>query len=220
MKIKSKEIFLDTIQGERAWRKQELTNLKYLIHQSKDTNNSVLLRSGVLLLYAHWEGYIKKVCESFFCYINFKAYKYSELNSNFTALGMAEIFNGNFSINKYKSYSKLVVFALKESKTEKFKIDIASRIDTKSNLNTEVLVELLCMLGLDSEYFENNRHHIDNRLLKLRNAIAHGERTDNNPDFFIGREDFDDLYQRINALTDYFEAIVINHLELESYKIL
>ena len=85
-------------------------------------------------------------------------------------------------------------------------------------MNVEVLDELLNMLGINTDYFSNNILHIDNRLLKYRNAIAHGERTDNNPEFFVSSEDFDDLYEKVNELTDYFEDIIINYLETEGYK--
>jgi len=219
MKIKSKEVFFDTIQKERAWRRKELSNLKGLIHQSRDSHNQTLLRAGVLLMYSHWEGYIKKVCEAFFHYMNFKGLKYCVLNDNFVALGIAEKFNGNFPQKKFNSYSASVNFVLNESKEEKFKIDVALRIDTKSNLNSEVLSELLGMVGVDDSHFISNKYHIDNRLLKYRNAIAHGERTENNPDLFFDIDEFNDLYSRINELTDFFENIVSNHLELESYKV-
>lgn len=219
MKIKSKENYLDFIQRERAWRKKELTNIKSLIHKSRISNNDVLIRAGILLIYAHWEGYIKKACEGFFFYLNFKGIRYSELKHNFIALGMSEEFNWNFPQKKYGSYSKAVSFVINEARGKKFNIDVESRVDTKSNLNYEVLLDLLNMVGLSSEYFENNKHHIDNRLLKYRNAIAHGERTDNNPDLNITSDDFNDLHRRMNDLMDHFETLIINHLELESYKI-
>ena len=218
MKIKSKECFLDTIQSERAWRRKELTNLKSLIHQSKRSNSDTLLRAGVLLLYSHWEGYVKIVCEAFFHYLNFKGHKYSELQPNFLAVGVANEFNGNFPQKRFGSYLKSVNFVLSEASNLKFKIDVKSRVDTGSNLNTEVLVELLNMLGVETEHFTNNQQYIDSKLLKYRNAIAHGEKTENNPELSIGNSEFNELYTRVNALMDYFETIVCNHIELEKYK--
>lgn len=219
MKIKSKDCFLDLIQRERAWRKKELTEIKHLMHASKKSKNDVLIRSGILLLYAHWEGYVKKVCEGFFYYLNFRGLKYSELQPNFIALGVSEEFDWNFPQKKYSSYIKAVSFVMNRTKEQKFNIDVSARIDTKSNLNSEVLFDLLSMLGIDCEHFIKNKHHIDNRLLKYRNAIAHGERTDNNPDLCIAFDDFIDLDSKINELMDHFETLVMNHLELETYKI-
>ncbi|GLR77136.1 MAE_28990/MAE_18760 family HEPN-like nuclease [Aliivibrio sifiae] len=219
MKIKSKEHFIDVIQAERAWRRKELTNLKGLIHQSRDSHNKTLVRAGILLLYSHWEGYVKKVCEAFFYYMNFKAHKYSDLKPNFLALGLANEFNGNFPQKKFDSYLKAIDFSLNKVNETKFKIDVVTRIDTKSNLTTEVLVDLLNMLGLDSEHFKNNQHYIDSKLVKYRNAIAHGERTENNPDLSVNEDEFNEIYTRINDLIDYFENIVSNHVEMETYKI-
>ncbi|SEH06648.1 MAE_28990/MAE_18760 family HEPN-like nuclease [Candidatus Venteria ishoeyi] len=219
MKIKTKENFLDAIQKERAWRRKELTNLKSLIYQSRDSYNKTLIRASILMLYSHWEGYVKKVCEAFFYYLNFKSYRYSDLQPNFLAIGIADEFNGYFPQKKFNSYLKAVNFITGKSSKKKFRIDVSTRVDTKSNLTTEVLVELLDMLGLDSSYFKNNQHYIDSKLLKYRNAIAHGERTDNNPDLSIDSEEFNNLYDKINNLMNYFENIVINHIEMETYKV-
>jgi len=219
MKIKSKENFLDVIQAERAWRRKELTNLKSLIHQSRESHNKTLVRAGVLLLYSHWEGYVKKVCETFFHYMNFKSHKYSALKPNFWAVGIANEFNGNFPQKKFDSYIKTVNFILDKSNELKFRIDVSSRVDTKSNLTTDVLVDLLNMLGVESEHFTNNRYYIDSKLLKYRNAIAHGERTENNPDLSIDEDEFNEIYARVNNLIDHFESIVCNHIEMETYKV-
>lgn len=219
MKIRTKENFIDFIQGERSWRKKELTNIKALIHASRSANQDVLIRAGILLVYAHWEGYIKKSCEGFFYYLNNKGVKYNELKQNFLALGVFEEFNRDFQIKKFSSYSKAVSFVIDEIGERKFNIDVGARVDTKSNLSYEVLLNLLNMIGIGSEFFENNQYHIDNRLLKYRNAIAHGERTDNNPDLNINFDDFDDLHLRINSLIDHFETLISNYLELESYRV-
>lgn len=218
MKIKSKECFLDVIQSERAWRRKELTNLGSLIHKSREVHNTTLVRAGILLLYSHWEGYIKKVCEAFFHYMNFKAHKYSDLKPNFIAMGIANDFNGNFPQKKFDSYMKSVSFIISDSDKRTFNVDVDSRVDTKSNLSTEVLVDLLNMVGIDTEHFTNNQQYIDSKLLKYRNAIAHGERTDNNPDLSIGEAEYLELYLRVNALLDHFESIICNHIELETYK--
>lgn len=219
MKIRSKEEFFDFIQAERAWRRKELTNCKALVHKARESYNQTVVRAGILLLYAHWEGYIKKVCEAFFMYLNFRGLKYSELNTNFLVVGFSEKLGGSSSYSRHSSSKEFVSFILNECKSKKFKIDIATRIDTRSNLNSEVLLELIEMLGINPNHFISNKHHIDNRLLKLRNAIAHGERTEFNPDFSINADDFNDLYERINGLVDSFESEICNHIELEKYRL-
>ncbi|WP_419832154.1 MAE_28990/MAE_18760 family HEPN-like nuclease [Endozoicomonas atrinae] len=194
-------------------------SVKSLIHGARASHSHTLVRSGILLLYSHWEGYVKKVCEAFFYYLNFKAIRYSELSNNLRALGIISEFDNNFPSKKFSSYVKSVNFILTECENKKFKLDIEKNIDTQSNLNIEVLNDLLNKVGVDSTHFINNKVHIDNRLLKCRNAIAHGERTDNNPDLLLSSEEFYDLYEKVTSLMDHFENLVINHLELETYKI-
>lgn len=218
MKIRSKEEFFDFIQEERAWRRKELTNCKSMIHGSRESHNQTVLRAGILLLYAHWEGYIKKVCEAFFSYINFKGLKYEQLKHNFLIVGFGDKFNSGLSLKRFASCAESVRFVLEDCKDKKFRIDVQSRVDTRSNLNSEVLVEMLEMLGIDAGHFISNKHHIDNRLLKYRNAIAHGERTEWNPELSVDVVGFNDLYERINDLVDVFENEVSNHVEMETYR--
>lgn len=218
MKIRSKENLLDFFQEERSWRRKELTNIKSLVHSSREFQNHTVIRSAVLLLYSHWEGYVKKVFEGFFYYLNFKALKHKDLKINLIALSSSKEIAHNLSHKKFNSYLKSVKYILEDCNEKKFKINIETCVDTRSNLNVDILDELLNMLGINTDYFSNNILHIDNRLLKYRNAIAHGERTDNNPEYFVSAEDFDDLYEKINELTDYFEDIIINYLETEGYK--
>ena len=138
---------------------------------------------------------------------------------NFKSLGILEQFDGDFPYKNFSSYLKTTEFITKDSENIKFNLNIAKHIDTKSNLNTDVIIDLTKKLGIDCSIFISNKHHIDSRLLKYRNAIAHGERTDNNPDYYITREQYYELYERINTLMDQFATLVMNHVELESYKL-
>ena len=54
MKYEQLENLLDEDLG---WRKVEISDLLFL---AKETQKEVVLKSVILLLYAHWEGYIKK----------------------------------------------------------------------------------------------------------------------------------------------------------------
>jgi hypothetical protein len=58
MKIEELE---EALQKDLAWRKKEVSDL-WLICQEK--NIEVILKSFLLILYAHWEGYIKQSSKS------------------------------------------------------------------------------------------------------------------------------------------------------------
>lgn len=217
MKIRSKENFVDFIQMDRAWRRRELTNIKFLIDGCRAHEEHTLIRCGVLILYSHWEGFIKKSCECFFHYLNFKGPKYSKLKVNLKALGVKEEFNGDFPHKKFDSYLKTINFLTNEANDKKFSINIEKNIDTKSNLNSEVLEEISSKVGINCNNILNNKTYIDAKLLKYRNAIAHGEKTLDNPNLMINKVDFVDLYNRMNSLVDEFESLILNHIEMEDY---
>jgi len=88
MKVRNKNEFLDLIQTEKAWRGKELRNIKSLVRDSRNAFEHTVTRAALLLLYSHWEGYIKRITELFFYYLNFKCIKYSELSINFKSLGI------------------------------------------------------------------------------------------------------------------------------------
>ncbi|GAB3224059.1 MAE_28990/MAE_18760 family HEPN-like nuclease [Pseudaeromonas pectinilytica] len=90
MKVRSKEEFVDFISKDRAWRKRELTNIKYLIERSKDGYVDLNLRAATLLLYSHWEGFVKHSTKVFFYYLSQSGIKYSRLNNNLIVSGVVK----------------------------------------------------------------------------------------------------------------------------------
>ena len=87
MKIRTKEAFIDFLDKDIAWRKKELSYLKGNIKKGT-AHYATHLRSGVVLLYAHWEGFIKNSCEYYLTYIKYQKLKYDELSDNILALSL------------------------------------------------------------------------------------------------------------------------------------
>jgi hypothetical protein len=218
MKIRTKIQLQDLIQLDKSWRIQELVNTKIMIFNARGAHQHTLIRAGILLLYSHWEGFIKKSTELFFTYLNCAGVRYIDLNKNLISLGIYDEFESDFPQKQFKSFLITTEFITEGIKNKNFKLNIEKHIDTKSNLNSEVLLDLTKKIGIDCTVFQNERFHIDNRLLKFRNSIAHGERTDNNPDLFITREEFFELHDKINELISVFETLLLNHCELDLYK--
>ena len=71
-------------------------------------------------------------------------------------------------------------------------------INTKSNLNFEVLCDICRVCGVDPEIFSEYENFIDVILLKRRNSIAHGE------DTFVGVEDLNPLTEQTIGLMRMF----------------
>ena len=61
MSVQTAEQLSDKLSDELSWRKKELSELKSLV-EIRDISlprHNALVRSGVVILYAHWEGFIK-----------------------------------------------------------------------------------------------------------------------------------------------------------------
>lgn len=65
--------FQDFLYTDLAWRKKEISQL-FMVLQTTDTKE-VVGKSMILLLYAHWEGFIKKSSKCYLKYVSDKNIK-------------------------------------------------------------------------------------------------------------------------------------------------
>lgn len=59
MKIRTIDELQDYVDKEMSWRRKELSAIKSNIFVAKEFAKNTALRSGIAILYAHWEGMIK-----------------------------------------------------------------------------------------------------------------------------------------------------------------
>jgi hypothetical protein len=85
-------------------------------------------------------------------------------------------------------------------------------VDTRSNLNSEVLRELCLVCNVSFAEFEAEADFIDRILLRRRNSVAHGENV------FIQVIDADDLINRTTALMRIFRDKLDAAVTLERYR--
>ena len=189
-----------------TWRgaKKKLTDLKFLIddrNQSKSKRN-VLLRSGVALLYAHWEGFIKVAATAYLEFIAGQRLKNRELALHILAISARSTLNTATGANNIVMHLQVAQFFIEQSEDE-CKIPYRDAIKT-SNLNYELFREIGLMLGLDLSLASTSRNLIDERLLKNRNSIAHGEY------LAVDQQTYDDLHQEVIKLLDLFRNEITN----------
>ncbi|MER0335906.1 MAE_28990/MAE_18760 family HEPN-like nuclease [Vibrio vulnificus] len=175
MKIRSLGELEDQLDRDLAWRKKEFTTLKLMVSSSRKHERNILMRASVTMLYAHWEGHIKFCAQAYLLYIKHIAPSYKQMTDNFIQMSLSEKFKQGFSIKRFASQQEIFNY-LTQEQDEKFNVDESIVIDTESNLKYEVIFNILGQLGLDTSIFELKEHFINSKLLKCRNAIAHGER--------------------------------------------
>ena len=213
MAIRTKEELIDKISQDHVWRIREIADLKNLIQQSSisDLRKRVLCRSGLALLYAHWEGFVKKTGSFFLEYVAMQRLLLSELNVNFVTLVAKSKFEKASESKKSSSFQDVTKFIL-ESQNNRARIPFKNVVDTQSNLSTTVLKEIIWCLGVDYVSFETKENLIDMRLVSKRNYIAHGEVFD------VSIDDFLDMADEVVGLMDLFKNEIENSAILEKYR--
>lgn len=210
MKVRSIDELEQTIAKDFAWRRKELTNIRNLCLSSKKQMKSTLLKTGIALLYSHWEGFVKKSSIAFCEYINGKGIAYNDLTYNFHVCAILECFQGQYPHKNFKSVL-ILVDGSSIPLNKKCKIDTEKYIDTKSNLNSEVLKEITMKVGIDYSLYELKENLIDERFLGFRNAVSHGEYRE------IDETDFIEIFHEITNLIETYKNQILNSAIQKSY---
>lgn len=215
MKIRTKEEFQDAVDNETSWRKKELSAINSNIVSARKFTKNTALRSGIALLYAHWEGLIKNVASYYLSYVSFQNLTYAELKPNFLAVSIKEGLKSFDSSNK-ASIHNYIVRSVKIKEQEKTKIPYENVIKTNSNLNSSVFIEIMETIGLDYSQYQSSFNMLDEVLLKMRNEIAHGEKTES---ISLDQDRFEEIYSVITELMNKFVTQITNAVYLENYRI-
>ncbi len=212
MKVRSLLEFQDELDKDLSWRKREFTTLNFLVKSARGHERLILLRSSIALLYAHWEGHIKHCALVYLIYLKHKAPRYKQMTDNFFHMSLGEKFKEGFSIKKYPSQKKIAEY-ISTPCDEKFNVNETTVIDTESNLKYEVVFNILSQLGLDTSAFELKENFINSKLLKCRNAIAHGDKV-NDKEL---QDTYEELEQELLDMIVTFQNLVRNAAENELF---
>lgn len=212
MKVRSKEEFQTRISGDLAWRKKELTLIKSRVVLAKGKKTDTEIRSGIVMLYAHWEGYIKYCAECYLSYVKFLKLKYSELAPNLLALSIKSELNELQNCLDHPRNIQIINFIMNDL-DQRAAWDLSNAIDTKSNLNSKVLQNILSVLGVPYKDFELKANLIDEQLLKNRNTIAHGNY------LLLDEVQYLGLHQEILNLLDTYFNHLCNNVVLKAYQV-
>lgn len=152
-----------------AWRKSEINRLFQIAEMPSDEGNirvhTAILKSLTLLIYSHWEGYVKRSALAYLEFIVRQEIILSNLNPNFHVISLKKSIkkvanahpqNGKNNINISEVLKHLD--EVEAIKTKKFFIKTnfndpekqkdSSVIDTGSNLNKEIYKKILETIGI------------------------------------------------------------------------
>ncbi|VUZ28958.1 Uncharacterised protein [uncultured Comamonas sp.] len=211
--IRTTEQLIDKIAQELVWRRRELTDLRALVQQFREEplRLRVLIRGAVALLYAHWEGFVKASSSHYIEYVASTRLPYRRLAANFIGLTLRSKFAELSASEKISGANALADFfctALDRQSNVPYK----RVIDTKSNLSSTVLQDIIAALGLDGSQFATRLKFIDSNLVNPRNHIAHGEATNLTVDEYLL------LHDEVITLIETFRNEIENASVLRRYE--
>lgn len=204
--MKSEVDLQDAIQRELAWRKRELYGLKVSARRTAEGKGFVF-RGGLVLLCAHWEGFLKKTIDSYVKHVFSQDVILKDLKPCF--LGIAYYLDIAKAAESYYPGSK----DHHEKLASKIKETIDSpptkaqwKADTEGNPSSEVLKRLMRSVGLNERLYMDEvtwsatRVFIDEHIIRDRNHIAHGEGIP---------VEKSELISRLDRMVDLFDLIFL-----------
>lgn len=211
-KIKTPSQLQDSLDKGFSWRLKEIADLKVAVKQKTSLAQATLIRAGVPLLYAHWEGFVKQASEDYLNFVSCQRLSYGDLKSCFVVFG-AKKHLATITKSQRTSINIEVVDFFRCCATMRADLVLSSAIDTKSNLNSAIFENIALSIGITLSSYDAYYKLIDESLLARRNKIAHGEYLD------LDSETFRELADEVINLLRMYKTDIENLAMVGAFKL-
>jgi len=149
--------FLDALDEDLGWRKKEISEL-FGLCQSQDIE--VLRKSTLLMIYSHWEGFIKNASKSYLSYVSGLQIKLGTLTINYKTIDLKGVISSCYQSQDTLTLSNELIFMNKYAKhnSKNFTLDkkyLLEKnkvlINTHDNLSPAVFTNFCCILGISEK---------------------------------------------------------------------
>jgi hypothetical protein len=225
--MRSAEAVFEDLEVDRAQREKELSFvMRQMSTDEKSANRDAWKRLIVLLTYSHLEGFCKFSLSAYVGAINSFGLECHKAAPAIAAASLTNVFAAlRDPQRKHPAFRRtssddtyLHLSAREQEFISSFQEVFASPvcipekiIETKQNIDGEVLQKLLFQVGLDFSLIEKHKATMS-KLLGIRNAIAHGDR--------LKVPEDEDVSKYINAayyVMKFLQIIVYDALRQEAY---
>ena len=185
MKIRSVLELSDSLDTASAWRTRELAALRNVIEtRDRPGEGAMLRRSAVPLLYGHWEGFAKHAATAYLELVGRQQRPWRELKPNFMAIAARGAFKMAADAAESRCTSEYLrrfelILAQRDEPVTLSLLAVRNAVSTESNLSSRILRDVLDTVDIPYEQVVGQKGLlIDGSLLRHRNRIAHGERSE------------------------------------------
>lgn len=204
---------LREIEAETDWRTREFHIIKlhysHLVDNKDNKTLKVFIRMTIPIIYAHWEGFCVTVFRNLLRFFNAEILKYNNVTNNLFTYSQSKTFDYLKGKQSFQQRCKFAEGFLKSILNEAIVFDM--NINTKSNLDYGVLKELCLQFGINIDPFMEFESKL-NKLVNIRNAIAHGENS-----FEIKIDKISEYMELVTQMMDKLYIEIYNFLKNKKY---
>jgi hypothetical protein len=211
-KIRTLAELQDCLDKNYSWRIKEIATLKIVAHGNSTLTQATVIRAGVPLVYAHWEGFIKQSSQDYLKFVASQRLNYDQLTSCFVVFGVKKHLSTIVGARKSSINIEAVDF-FRSRLADRADLSLSNAIDAKSNLNSETFENIALSIGVSAKSYDAYYNLIDESLLSRRNGIAHGEYLD------LTAESFRSLSDDVIKLLRMYKTDIENLASTAAYKV-
>lgn len=213
MPIRTLQDLEATLTEDLKWRKAELDTIDQMIKNSRRHQESALIRSGITLLYAHWEGYVKLACCAYLEYINYKGLDIQQLRDELVAVTLRGIIIAGEMSKQAEDHTRIVRHVRGNSGEKAILPFNKATIKTNNNLGFDTFTDVMHSIGCDTPEYASYNIPIT-RLVKRRNSIAHGDR-----ELSTTQQDWEDIFFRVHDAMKRVRTQISNSATMEEFRV-
>ena len=159
---------VEEITSNNEWRDGEFAKFKV---NATNVDEELWCRMCIPMIYAHWEGYVVSSLKVLIKHLNDLHLEPKDVPTNLVVVGLGDTYK---TLSGKQSFKQRIEFTDRFSGLYQKSLKFAKKINTKSNLKSDVLEDLCIMFKFEYDNFREHIGDID-RLVNIRNSIAHGE---------------------------------------------
>lgn len=199
---------VERLDREFSWRRTEFIFIKSLVSKSNGLDEITAIRASVPLLYAHWEGFVKKAACHYTDFLSAQRITYRQAKESFSGLKAHSYVMSIADIRKRIFTPSLLLKQIDAIGSERVDVRLSSYIENVGNLTFDLFEQILLFLSIDTIHYMPFKKLIDDSLLFHRNKIAHGEQLEIDASRYISLHD--DVVNILAIVKNDIETAAIN----------